>query len=147
MMLVKKILVSLGFLSLLTAPILLNGCGRSNFSYNDSQREELTASSKLIVEAVATGTERVHAKKNLDFVEGRKGFSSKIESSVSFRLKRVVKGTAAKEVFSVGINLPSMAFGMGPGESPGMKKFTLYFAYDQKIRRDVLLGAEWEKVR
>lgn len=137
-------LLSLLFLAV---PLFVSGCGKSDFSYSEETRSDLTRSSKIIISAIYKNTSRLSEKNLIDFVEGRKGFSNKMEHAVLFRVKQFVKGSFPKQEFSVGVNLPSMAFGIKPGEYSGQKKFTIYIAFDEKLKRDVVIGAEWETVK
>lgn len=131
----------------LAAILALTGCSKANFSYSEDKRSELTRASKVIMTATYRKMTKLTEKNLIDFVEGRKGFSNKMEHAVFFKTKDFIKGSYAKPEFSVGVNLPSMAFGLQPGEYAGQKKYTLYIAYDEKMKRDLLIGAEWESVK
>lgn len=131
----------------LAAVLALAGCSKADSRYSDDKRSELTRVSKVILTATYRKTTKLTEKNLIDFVEGRKGFSNKMEHAVFFKTKDFIKGSYAKPEFSVGVNLPSMAFGLQPGEYAGQKKYTLYIAYDEKMRRDLLIGAEWETVK
>ncbi len=124
------------------------GCGKPDFAYDEEARAKLMRDSKyVIVASFSKKTNKLNAKSLLDFVDGRPGFSNKLEEAVFFKVKSFLKGAYAKTEFSVGVNMASIAFGIKPGEYTGQKKYTLYFAYDEKMRRDLLIGAEWEEVK
>lgn len=134
-------------IGVLFALLVLSGCGKTDFSYSSDDRSALMRESKVVMTAVYKKTTKLTEKNLLDFVEGRKGYSNKMENAVFFRTKEFLKGSYSKPEFSVGVNIPSIAFNLQPGEYSGQKKFTLYIAYDEKMKRDVLIGAEWETVK
>lgn len=125
----------------------LTGCAKSDFKYSDDERSSLLKTSKVVMTASFKKTSKLTEKNLIDFVEGRKGFSNKMEHAVFFKAKEFIKGSYAKPEFSVGVNMPSIAFGIKPGEYAGQKKFTLYIAYDEKMKRDLVIGAEWETIK
>ncbi len=140
----KKI-ASVLFLTLLG--FSFQGCAKPNFAYDEEARAKLMRDSKYVIVASFKKTTKLNAKSLIDFVEGRPGFSNKMEEAVIFKVKEFLKGSYAKPEFSIGVNMASIAFGIQPGEYTGQKKFTLYFAYDEKMKRDLLIGAEWEEVK
>ncbi len=122
---------------------LLQGCSKSESTYSEAERRRLTEQSRFVALASYTGTERLTDRALIDVFDKRPGFGDKIEQGVLFRLKEFIKGSYGKDTLMVGVHVPSLAFGIKPGEYAGQKIYTLYVGYDQETRREVLLGAEW----
>ena len=122
----------------------LTGCSKDTSVYSESKREEMLQESLFVVKASYSKTIKMTDRSLIDIVEGRKGFSDKLEQAVLFKIKEFLKGDYGKDEIVVGVNLPSLAFGISPAEYSGQKIYTLYVGYSQKLKRNVLIGAEWE---
>lgn len=138
----KKIALSL-FIILL-APILLISCSKKNSVYSEKKRDEMKSEASIIVDAVYLKMLPIKKREELDVIEGRKSISPQIQKGVQFKTKSVRKGTFPKKQFLVGADIPSLAFGIGPGEYSGQKEYTFYLLKDPTVDKEMLIGAEWE---
>jgi len=130
-----------GFILIL---MIFSSCSSDNSVYSEQKRREMTREANTVITAVFQKIFKVEKSQQIDMIEGRKGFSKKIEKGVTFKTKEVLKGSFGKTQFAVGVELPKMAFGIDPGEYSGQKKYTFYLINDKEQQKDKLIGAEWE---
>lgn len=138
----KQILCAIFILLLL--PIALISCSKKNSVYSENKRKEMMQEASIIVDAVYLKMMPIQKREQLDVMEGRSGISPQIQKGVQFKTKYVRKGAFKKSQFLVGTDIPSLAFGIGPGEYSGQKKYTLYLLKDPTVDKELLIGAEWE---
>lgn len=131
---------------LLFLPIVLISCSKKNSVYNEKKRDEMKAEANIIVTAVYIKMLPIQKREQLDVMEGRKSVSPQIQKGVQFKTKSVLKGNFTKKQFLVGTDIPSLAFGIGPGEYSGQKTYTLYLLKDPTVDKEMLIGAEWESI-
>jgi len=100
--------------------------------------------SEVVMEAKYKRVITLRDASGIDASEGREGFSTRVEKSVVFTVVKLHKGRFDSNEIVVAVGLPSMAFGIKPGEYAGQKEYTLYFRFDKKQKRYLLIGAEWK---
>jgi len=131
----------------LTLVLAFTACEKKSTVLSEAERELMMKNSEIVIEAKYKKVAGMRELRNVDGVEAREGYTKKVEKGVLFTVTKVLKGRYNSDEITVAVGLPSMAFGIKPGEYAGQKKYTLYFKYDAKRKKQGMIGAEWEEVK